>query len=92
MHKGKNNFRDASVLERVQYHCWVLYNHNAKWNNVKMDRKKTYNGFLTKPDKGLQSLKNLVAERSSIIEQAQIYQTQIDKMILEWDSISKTWK
>lgn len=92
MSKNKNNFSDANVLEKVEFHCWVLYNHGAKWNGVSLPRKKTYNGFLTKKDKGLQSLKNLVAERSSIIEQAQIFETQKDQKLLEWNSTNKFWE
>jgi len=91
MSKTKNNFRDANVLNKVQFHCWVLYNPGAKWNGVAMPRKKTYNGFLTKPDKGLQGLKNLVVERSSIIEQSQIFETQNDKKIYDWNSKTKSW-
>lgn len=91
MSHSKNNFTDPKVLAKVEYHCWILHVHNAKWNGYSLPRKKTYNGFLSKKDNGLQSLKNLVAERSSIIEAAQIYITKEDKLLHEWDSVKKCW-
>lgn len=92
MSKSKNNFTDQKVLEKVEYHCWVLYSPGAKWGNYSMPRKKTYNGFISKKDKGLQGLKSLVEERSSIIEQAQLYNTQSDRKIADWNSKNKNWE
>lgn len=92
MSKSKNNFKDANVLEKVQYHCWVLYCNSARWNGVPLPRKKRYNGFLTKRDKGLQSLKDLVYKRSPVIEQARLYQTRADKQLYEWNSKNKCWE
>lgn len=96
MSKSKNNFTDPHVLEKVEYHCWVLHVHGAKWNNYPLPRKKTYNGFPSKRDKGLQSLKDLVITRSSIIEQAQLFDSKKcgpnDKPLFEWNGTKKAWE
>ncbi len=98
MSASKNNFRDQRVLNKVEYHCWIVYLPGAKWMDkatgiqISMPPKKTYNGFISKPDKGLQGLRNLVQERASIIEKAIMYNTQLDIEIMQWDTINKCWK
>jgi len=98
MSKSKHNFNDPKAQAKVEYHLWVLYQPNAKWADkntgrmVNLPLKKTYNGFFTKPDKGLQGLRDLVHERASIIQKAQLYRTHVDQKLAEWDASNKCWK
>ncbi|MDO9186957.1 MAG: hypothetical protein Q7W13_13165 [Bacteroidia bacterium] len=96
MSKSKNNFTDPNVLAKVEYHCWVLHVSGAKWNNYHLPKNKTYNGFISKRDKGLQSLKDLVIARSSIIEQAQIWDSkrcgENDDPLFTWNPQKKIWE
>ena len=101
MSKSKNNFTDPYVLAKVEYHCWVLHVSGAKWalqngSIINLPKNKTYNGFPSKRDKGLQSLKDLVITRSSIIEQAQLWDSKRcgpnDNPLFTWNPQKKIWE
>lgn len=90
MNKGKNNFTNTAITEKVKYKLWVSYDEtsaftkklasNGKGSNI------SYYGFMTKPDKGLASLQKLVSERFKFIKVAILYDHLSNKELQRWEN------